>query len=174
MNRTEKGALVAGLTERLGRQPNLYVTDFTGIAVKQMTDLRRRLRTVGVEYVVVKNTLAARALEAAKVPVLGSEVLAGPTGFVLADDPILAAKIIADFQQETNTLTVKAGLVDGRRVSAVDVQRLARLPGREQLLSELAGGFQAPMQAFVGALNGLLYQFIGAVEALREQRATAA
>jgi large subunit ribosomal protein L10 len=173
MNRTEKAAVVAGLRDRLARLPNLYLTDFTGLKVKQVTDFRRRLRTAGVEYVVVKNTLAQRALAEASLTVLDAE-LAGPTGFVFAADPVAAARIIADFQKEAEALKVKAGLVDGRTVTPQEVQRLARLPSRVELLGQLAGGFQAPLQAFVGALNGLLSQWVGALEALRQQRGDAA
>ncbi len=174
MNRTDKAAVVSRLQERLGRLPNVYLTDFTGIAVKQMTDLRRRFRTAGVEYLVVKNTLAQLALRATDLSVLANEDLTGPTGFVLSDDAITAAKIIADFQKETNTLTVKSGYVDGCAVTAEDVQRLARLPSRDQLLSEFASGLQSPLQGLLGVMNGMLTQVVGALEALREQRATAA
>ena len=174
MNRTEKAAVISGLQERLGRLPNVYLTDFSGIAVKQMTDLRRRFRSAGVEYLVVKNTLAQRAFRATDLSVLADEDLTGPTGFVLSDDPIAAAKVIADFHDETKTLTVKSGYIDGRAVTAEDVQRLARLPSREQLLSEFASGLQSPLQGLFGAMNGMLTQFVGALEALSEQRATAA
>ena len=174
MNRTDKAAVVSGLRERLERLPNVYLTDFAGIAVKQMTDLRRRFRSAGVEYLVVKNTLAQRAFRATDLSVLVDEDLTGPTGFVLARDAIAAAKIIAGFQKETNTLTVKSGYVDGRAVTAEDVQRLATLPSREQLLSELAGGLQSPLQGLLGVMNSMLTQVVGVLEALREQRATAA
>lgn len=173
MNRAEKAAIVAGLRERLARLPHVYLTDFTGLRVKQVTDFRRRLRAAGLEYVVVKNTLAQRALAEASVTGLG-EPLAGPTGFVFASDPVTAAKIIADFQKEAEALKIKVGLVDGRPVTPAEVQRLARLPTRLELLSQLAGGLQAPLQGFVGALNGLLVQWVGALEALRQQRADAA
>ncbi|HET7039652.1 MAG TPA: 50S ribosomal protein L10 [Gemmatimonadales bacterium] len=173
MNRTEKAQVVAGLRERLARLPNVYLTDFTGLRVKQVTDFRRRLRAAGLEYLVVKNTLAQRALLEASIQGL-DEQLAGPTGFVFAADPVAAARVIADFQKEAEKLRIKVGLVDGRPVSPEDVQRLARLPSRTELLSQLAGGFQAPLQAFVGALNGLLYQWVGALEALRQQRGDAA
>ena len=173
MNKTEKETVVTGLTERLGRLPNVYLTDFTGISVKQMTDLRRRFRTAGVEYVVVKNTLAQRAMAAASVTGF-DDVLNGPTGFAMTEDPVAAAKIITDFQKEAETFRIKAALVDGQQVSPDDVKRLARLPSRDQLLSELAGGLHAPLQGFVGALNGMLYQMVGALEALREQRSAAA
>ena len=173
MNRTKKGDVVAGIQERLTRLPHLYLTDFTGLPVKAMTDLRRRLRAAGVEYVVVKNTLAQRALDASAVGSLASGLI-GPTGFVFTDDPIAAAKVLTDFQKDASALQVKAGLVDGAPVTADDVKRLARLPSRDELLGQLAGGLQSPLQGFVGALNGLLFHMVGALEALRAPRADAA
>lgn len=174
MNKTEKGAVVSGLKERLARASTIYVTDFTGLKVKNVTELRRRFRGLGVEYVVVKNTLAQRALKDVSVSGLDG-VLNGPTGLVLAGaDPIAAAKVLADFQKEFERPEVKAGLVDGRVVTAADVKRLATLPSREQLLSQIAGAFQAPLAGFVGVMSSLLYQMVGALEALRAQRSSAA
>jgi large subunit ribosomal protein L10 len=173
MNRTQKGELVQGLTGRFSRSANIYVTDFTGLRVKNMTELRRRLRSAGGEYVVVKNTLAVRALQAASVGGL-DDVLQGPTGVVFAGDPVAAAKVLADFQKEFERPTVKAGVVDGRRVTPEEVKRLAALPSRDQLLGQVAGALQAPLAAMAGALNGLFYPVVGALEALRAQRSTAA
>jgi large subunit ribosomal protein L10 len=171
MNRAKKSDVVERLSVRLRESPNLYLTDFTGLAVKPITELRRQLRDVGVEYVVVKNTLALRALESAAVSGL-EELLNGPTAVVLAGDkPVAAAKVLSAFQKEHAALTLKVGLVEGRRVGPEEIKRLAMLPSREELLGQLAGAMQAPMQSFVGALSGLLYQFAGAVEALRAQRA---
>lgn len=173
MNRTEKSTIVADVRERLGRMPNVYLTDFTGLKVKQVTDLRRRFRQAGLEYVVLKNTLAQRAL--AEVDIAGLDsALAGPTGWVFAEDPVSAAKIIADFQKEADTFQVKAGLVEGRTLTPEEVRRLATLPSRTELLSQLAGAFQAPLQAFLGVTNGLLSQWVGALEALRSQRSESA
>lgn len=170
MTRERKQQIVAGLRTRLTESPNLYVTDFTGIAVKPMTELRRKLRAAGGEYIVVKNTLALQALEAAKVEGL-REVLDGPTAFVFAgEEPLTTAKVLAEFQKEHQSLTIKAGLVDGRRVSAAEVKRLASLPSRDVLLAQLAGTLEAPLAGFVGALSGVLHQFVGALEALRAQR----
>ena len=173
MSQEKKGELVARLSARLEQSPNLYLTDFTGLAVKPMTELRRKLRDVGVEYVVVKNTLAVRAMEAASVEGL-DDLLNGPTGVVFAgDEPITTAKVLSQFRKEHEALTLKAGLVDGRRITSDEIVRLATLPSREELLGQVAGAFQGPLQGFVGALSGLLQQFVGAVEALRAQRAGA-
>ena len=173
MTREKKSKAVENLTARLEQSPNLYLTDFTGLSVKPLTELRSKLREAGVECVVVKNTLALRAFQSASVSGF-DDLLAGPTAVVLAgDEPIVAAKVLAQFQKEHEALTFKAGLVDGRRIEAVEIKRLATLPSREELMGQVAGAMQAPLQGFVGALSGLLNQFVGAVEALRAQRAGA-
>jgi large subunit ribosomal protein L10 len=172
MKRTEKEQLVSELAQKLRGASALYYTDFTGLNVKRMTDLRRRLRKSGVEYVVIKNTLALRAVNESG---LVSERLKGPTGLVLARDPVSAAKVLTDFAKENDARpTVKGGLLDGRSLDAAQVKQLASMPSREQMLAELGAGLQSPMAALVGALNGLLYMFAGALEALRMQREGAA
>lgn len=171
MNRARKAELVKALATELQESPNLYLTDFTGIGVKQMTEFRAKLRGAGVRYRVVKNTLALRALEQSSVPGL-EEQITGPTAFVFAgEDPVAAAKLIAEFQKEHDSLTVKAGFVEGRTVGPDEVARLATLPSREELMGQIGGALQSPLQGFVGALSGLLNQFVGAVEALRVDRA---
>jgi large subunit ribosomal protein L10 len=173
MTRAKKREMVEALSSRLADSPNLYLTDFTGVAVKPMTELRRRLRSAGVDYVVVKNTLALRALESASVSGL-SQLFEGPTAFVFAgEEPITAAKVLAEFQKEHETFTIKAGVVEGKTVGADQVKRLATLPPRDVMLGQLAGGMQAPFQGFVGALTGLLHQFVGALEAFSAQRGSA-
>ncbi|MBI4419479.1 MAG: 50S ribosomal protein L10 [Gemmatimonadetes bacterium] len=172
--KAQKGEIVARLRDRLARSSTIYVTDFTGLPVKRMTDLRRKLRGVGVAYVVVKNTLAVRALREVKLTGL-DDVLAGATGLVFASpDPVGAAKVLSDFQKEFQQPSVKAGLLDGRRITAAEVSRLAALPSREALLAQVGGALQAPLAGLLGAFNGLLYQWVGALEALRAQRGNAA
>jgi large subunit ribosomal protein L10 len=160
MNKTQRQETVESLSAMLKDAPHLYVTDFTGMSVLRMTEFRRRLRAAGVSYVVVKNTLAQRALAANGITGL-DEHLAGPTGLVLTKDALAAAKVIGDFAKEFERPAVKAGMVDGKAVSPAHVKRLGQIPSREVLLAQLAGSF-----------NGLLYSFVGALEALREQRGT--
>jgi large subunit ribosomal protein L10 len=172
MNKSEKEQLVSELAQKLRGASVLYFTDFTGLNVKRMTDLRRRLRKSGVEYVVIKNTLALRAVNESG---LVSERLRGPTGLVLARDPVTAARLLSDFAKENDAKpTVKGGLLDGRALDTAQVKQLATMPSRQQMLAELGAGLQSPMAAFVGALNGLVYMFAGALEALRTQREGAA
>lgn len=168
MKKSEKEQLVSELAQKLRGASALYFTDFTGLNVKRMTDLRRRLRKSGVEYVVIKNTLALRAVNESG---LVSERLKGPTGLVLARDAVTAARLLSDFAKENDAKpTVKGGLLDGRALDSAQVKQLATMPSRDQMLAELGAGLQSPMAAFVGALNGLLYMFAGALEALRTQR----
>ena len=168
MNRTEKQQLVDELSEKIKGAKALYYTDFTGLNVKRMTDLRRRLRKAGVEYVVIKNTLALRAVNESG---LVGQRLRGPTGIVVGNDPVAAAKVLTDFAKENDQKPgVKGGMLDGRSIDTDQVKRLATLPSREQMLAELGAGLQSPMAAFVGALSGLMYMFVGALDALRTQR----
>ena len=169
--KAQKQETVTALAARLKRTTTLYVTDFTGLDVAKMTQLRRRLRQAGTDFVVVKNTLARRALGDAQVPGL-EDHLAGPTGLVLAGaDPVAAAKVLADFAREFEKPAIKVGLVDGKAVTPAQVKRLASLPPRLELLSQLGGTLQAPMASFAGALNGVLMNMVGALEALRNKRA---
>ncbi len=172
MNRTEKEALVADLKGKLEGATALYYTDFTGLNVKRMTELRRRLRKANVEYVVIKNTLALRAVNESG---LVGERLRGPTGLVVSKDAVAAAKVITDFAKENDKKpAVKGGLFEGKSIDQAQVTKLASMPSREQMLAELGAGLQAPMAAFVGALNGLLYMFAGALDALKTQKEGAA
>ena len=168
MKRPEKDRLVAELKEKLNGAKALYYTDFTGLNVKRMTDLRRRLRRANVEYVVIKNTLALRAVNESG---LVAQKLKGQTGLVIAKDAVAAAKVLADFAKENDARpAVKGGLLEGKAINVEQVKKLASLPSREQMLAELGAGFQAPMAAFVGALSGMFYMMVGALEALKQQR----
>jgi large subunit ribosomal protein L10 len=159
MSKIERQNQVAVLTDRLKDTKNIYVTDFSGLSVGKITELRRRLRAAGARYIVVKNTLAQRALAANRIAELDDH-LAGPTGLVLAgNDPLAAAKVLGEFAKENQKPSVRIGLVDGKAVNPAYVKRLGELPGREALLGQ-----------FAGCLNGVLYQMVGALEALREQR----
>src|SRR5712671_6650510 len=97
MNRTEKEQLVTELKTKIEGAKALYYTDFTGLNVKRMTDLRRKLRKAGVQYVVIKNTLALRAVNESG---LVGERLRGPTGLVMGKDPVAAARVLTEFAKE--------------------------------------------------------------------------
>jgi large subunit ribosomal protein L10 len=139
-----------------------------------VSDLRRRLRDAGAEFEVVKNTLARRAASEsgreALVPLLD-----GPSGLVWVEgDPARAAKALSDFAREhQNALAIKGGLLGTGSLTREDIQRLAALPSREQLLGQLAGGLAAPLSGLAGGLNNLITGLARSLAALRDQRADA-
>lgn len=171
MKKHEKDVFIADLNRKLGEASAFYLTDFTGLNVKQMTQFRNRLRKEGVEYVVVKNTLAQRALEGLEMPDIAS-FFTGPTGVVIGrSDAVSAAKAVTDFAKEFGDRpAIKVGVVERKAFGPEQVKQLADLPPREVLLAQIAGGLQAPMARLVGGMSQILAGFARAVDQLRAQR----
>ena len=172
MDRAAKESSVAELKERIERAPVLYLTDFTGLNVKAMTELRSSLRKSGAEYLVVKNRLAKRVFaESDELPDI-SESLTGPTGFVFGyEDAAGTAKALSDFAKDHDKKPAfKLGVLDNRILQPDQVEKIAKLPPREQLLAELAGAFEAPMAALASALGAKLQEMAGLIDALKEER----
>jgi large subunit ribosomal protein L10 len=168
MKRAEKEQLVTELRDKLTNAQSLYYTDFTGLNVKRMTELRRRLKRAGIDYVVIKNTLALRAVNESGL--VGTK-LKGPTGLVVGKDPVAAARVLTDFAKEfEDKPAMKGGMLQGKAIDNAQLKRMASLPSREQMLADLAASMQSPMAAFLGALSGPLYMFAGALDALKTQR----
>jgi len=170
MQMAEKHEVVADLSERLGEAKCLYLTDFTGLDVAAITELRRRLTNAHVEYIVVKNTLARRALAGGPYEGL-AEHLSGPNAFALSrEDVVTAAKILTDFAREREKPRIRAGAIEGRVVSIDEIRRIAELPPRDQLLAQVVGTMRAPLAGLVYTLSGLLTKLVRAVDAVREQK----
>lgn len=171
MNQSEKATFVTEFRDKVKNAPVFYLTDFSGLDVKSMTVLRQRLKASGCEYLVVKNRLAKLALEELDLPDLGDSLL-GPTGVVFGyDGPVEPAKALADFAKEHDDKPVfKIGVMDGALVSAEEIQKLAKLPPREQLLAALAGALEAPMAALASALEGKIQEMAGVLDALKSQK----
>ncbi len=158
---------VARLADRLGRATSAIVTDYRGLTVKQLEELRAQMRAQGIEYVVVKNTLARRAADQAGVGGLGS-ALTGPVGLALGFGELGApAKLLADYFRLNRRLPVVAGLVEGRVLDARGVQTLAELPSRQVLLAQLAGTIQLPLTQLAGGLSSILANLAATLDALR-------
>jgi large subunit ribosomal protein L10 len=161
MKRSDKEQLVAELKTKIKGADALYYTDFTGLNVKRMTDLRRKFRKAGVEYVVIKNTLALKAVNESG---LAGSRLKGPTGVVIAKDAIAAAKVLTDFAKANEAMpTVKGGLYEGTAVDGALVKKLASMPTRDEALGQ-----------FLGLLNSVLSMFVGVLEARKVQLEAAA
>lgn len=171
MNRMEKETFITEFQELLGRAPVFYLTDFTGLDVKSLSKLRQSLRDSGAEYLVAKNRLVRLALKESELPDLG-DALTGPTGFVFGfDDAVGPAKVLVEFAKENEDRpALKLGVVDRKVIQPEQIIRLSELPSREVLLAQLAGVFQAPIDALAGALEAKLQEMAGLLEALKDER----
>ncbi len=171
MDRQRKEAFVAGFRDKAARSSAMYLTDFTGLDVKAMTDLRNRLKGAGAEYLVVKNRLVKRAFDDAGMTAMAG-VLTGPTGVIFSSNGVVeAAKTVADFAKEHDGKPVmKAGWLEGKALQPGDVARLAELPSRDGLLAILAGALAGPTAALASAMEAKAREAAGLLEALRDQR----
>ena len=133
-----------------------------------MTDLRRRLRKANVEYVVIKNTLALRAVNESG---LVGRTVARSDGPGRGEGCGGGCQGLTDFAKENDQRpAVKGGLFDGKQIDKAQIKKLASMPSREQMLAQLAAGLQSPLAGFLGALSGVMYTFVGALEGLKAQR----
>ena len=154
----EKIDRVQEMKDKLERSTIALATDYTGISVNEMTDLRSRMRNAGVEFTVVKNTLMYLASEQAQRPNV-KEIVQGPTAMALGyDDPLDVAKAVSDYIRTSRSVLAIRGAVmgDGPVMSTADVVRLAALPPKPQLVANLLGQLQSPIQRLLGVLNGPL------------------
>lgn len=170
--RAEKQTKVSELVEKFGRAKSIFLADFTGLNVEEVTELRRKLRESKVEFRVIKNTLARRALQEAGVQGFESQ-FTGPTALALGyDDPTLPIKVLLEFARGKDKPKMKGALFEGSIVGAGEVSQLAILPSREVLLAQVCAGFLAPLSRFVGVLQGLLQTFVATLDAVGEQKKT--
>jgi large subunit ribosomal protein L10 len=171
MRRDQKEQVVEELTARLKAADTLLVADYRGLTMPQIDDLRTRLLESGARFTVVKNTLTRRAAEAAGTEALLT-LLDGPSAiaFLEADgDMLAAAKALADSARETNVLEIRGGILQGRTVTAAEVETLAKLPPEDVLRGQVLGAIVAPLTALAGLLNAPLQNLVGLVDARIEQ-----
>jgi large subunit ribosomal protein L10 len=170
MPRPEKVAVVDEIAEKMERTQSLFLTDFTGLDVEAINELRRLLRENDVEYRVVKNTLARLAADKAGREDL-KPYLIGPTAMAFGyQDPVLPARLIGQFAQKTGKPEVKVILFEGQLLEKEALDRLKSLPSREQLLAQLLGGLNSPITGLVMVLKGLLREVVGLVDAIAKSK----
>ncbi|NOX97368.1 MAG: 50S ribosomal protein L10 [Nitrospirae bacterium] len=165
-----KDIVVRDLTEKLKRAETTIVTDYRGLKVVEMAELRKRLREAGVEYKVAKNTLACFAAEESELEDM-KQFLVGPTAFAFgAGDPTVAAKILAGFAREYPPLKIRGGAFRKEILSSEKVNLWAVLPSREELLAKVAAGMKSPLSNLVFGLKGIMTKFIYTLEAIKAQK----
>lgn len=169
MPTARKEEAVIELRELIERSSAVIVTDYRGLSVSALTNLRSQLRGADSEYHIAKNTLASRAAQSAGVEGM-DPMLKGPTALAFAfGDPAAPAKVLNDFARSSRILTIRAGLLNNRLISAEDVNTLATIEPRDVLLAKLLGGFNAPIASFVGVLNASISSIAYVLQARIDQ-----
>lgn len=144
------------LKEKIERAKSIVLVDYQGIKVKDDTELRKQMRENGAEYVVAKNRLFKIALKEAGIDANFDEILEGNTSFAFGyADPVAPAKVAYEFGKGKEIFNIKAGLLEGQRVSAAQVEGLAKLPSRDVLLSQVLYGMLGPITKLAYAFNAL-------------------
>ena len=168
--RPEKVAVVTEVKERLGRADAAVLTEYRGLNVAAMAELRRALRAAGGDYKIYKNTLARLGARSAGIDTL-DEMLTGPTAIAFVEgDAAAVAKALRDYARGNPALVVKGGLLGQRVLTANEVTALADLPSREVILAQLAGALQAPIAQFASLLAALPRNFAYGLKALIDQQ----
>jgi len=171
--RADKVAVVEEIGEKLSEAGAIFVSEYRGVTVSQMAELRGALREAGAQHKIYKNTLAGFAVRNAGLDQL-VELLTGPVALTFAgDDTVAGAKALADAARRNPLVVLKGGILDGALLSPDDLRALASLPTRDELLARLAGGLQAPLVKTAGLLQALPRNLAYGLSALIEQRAAA-
>jgi large subunit ribosomal protein L10 len=170
-----KEAAVADLADRMSRSSIAIATDFSGLSVNDITELRKRLREQGVEYKVVKNRIAAIAAAQSGVESF-KEILEGATGVVFGyDDVVAAAKVVDEYVKQTRVeLKIRNGVMDGAVITPVQISALAALPPKDELIAKLLGQMNAPIAGLVQVLNGTISGLAIVLQRRAEQLGAAA
>ena len=169
--RTERTQTIDKLEKEFEGATGIFMTDFTSINVEKITKLRTDFRNAGAKYLVVKNSLARIALERCGLEKL-VPYLQKPVGVAITrGDAISPAKIIKDFRKKNNNLLdLRVAYIDGSLFDSAQTERLADLPNKEALLSQLLSCLNAPMANMVGVLNGILVKFVGTIDAVKSAK----
>ena len=174
MPSAEKVKAVKEIAADLAATDIYYFLDYRGLTFAEATELRSRLRGADARLRVVKNTLAKIAAADAGVEGL-DDLLQGPTAIVYCHgDPVRAAKTVQDFIKEKKKAAIRGGRLQRSLLTAADVERLAALPNREQLIAQVVGGVSAPLRGLVSVLNGPIRGLVMVLSQVQEQRASAA
>src|SRR5205823_6277903 len=171
MKRDQKQQVVEELTARLKAAETLLVADYRGLTMPQIDELRSRLLSSGARFTVVKNTLTRRAAEAAGTEALLT-LLDGPSAIAFREadgDMVAAAKALADAARETRVLEIRGGIMQGRAVTAAEIETLAKLPPEDVLRGQVLVAIVAPVTALAGLLNAPLQNLVGLIDARIEQ-----
>ncbi|MDH5201751.1 MAG: 50S ribosomal protein L10 [Nitrospirota bacterium] len=170
LKKEKKGQVIAELRNEFDKAKAVIFTDYRGLTVAELSELRRLLRDRDIKYRVVKNTLAKIASQ--DTPVSGAkDIMKGPAGIAIShEDPVMTVKKILGYSKKNEKLRVTSGIIEGKLCAVEDIRAIAELPPREVQLSILAGVFQASISKCLAALNAMINSFAYAMNALKTKR----
>ena len=173
LTRDDKQELLQQYEQGLATSPHAFLLGYQGIKVPQVTALREKVRQSGGEYIVVKNTLALRAIDGAALAALKDQ-FTGPTAVAFTDkDPVSLAKALTDFAKDVPAIQFKGGVVEGRAIGGDQVKDIASMPSREELIAKLLFLLQSPISRFVRTLAAIPRDFVVVLDQVAKQKAGA-
>lgn len=166
----KKIEIVDKLKEKISASKSVVLTDYMGLNVAEITELRSNLYDDDVDYMVCKNTLAKRAFNELDINEL-DDYLKGPTAIAFSySDPVAPARIIVDFAEENEKISLKSGIVEGKHVENDKLEELAKLPSKEELLAMLLRAMKAPINGVVNVLNGNITKFVNVLNEIKKEK----
>ena len=171
MKKNEKEQIIQELHKKFTRARLAVLAEYAGLQVEALREIRNKLRRVGGEFRVVKNTLAKLAIPGTP---LGSirDYFQGPIAVIIGyDDPVVATKVLKEFADREEKLKIKIGVLEGQLLDQRAIRTVAGLPSREQLCARLVQQLHAPMANLVGGLSGVIRKFVFVLEAVKEKKA---
>jgi len=168
----EKEAVVAELNDKFKEAKSMVITDYIGLDVAEMTELRNKLRDAGVDYKVVKNTLAIIAADKADINKELIDYFKGPTAIAFGmEDVISPAKVLVDFEDEYDIFEIKAGYLNEEVIDRKKVISLSKVPSKEELLGKTFAGMKAPITGLVNVLQSNLRNVVQVLNQIKEEKA---
>lgn len=172
LNRQEKAVVIEEVSAQVAKAQSVIIAEYRGLDVASVTVLRKTARESGVYLRVLKNTLVRRAVSGTPFEELSAQLI-GPLMYAVSEDPVSAAKVLADFAKTNDKLVIKGGALPNNVLTQDGVKALATMPSREELLAKLLGTIQAPVTQFVRTLNEVPTKFVRGLAAVRDQKEAA-
>ena len=173
MNREDKAQAISEFAEGIGKATNAFLIDFKGITVPQVTELRKQVRESGSKYVVVKNTLALIAVKDSPLTQLSKQFTGMTAVAYNTTDAVALAKVLTKFAKDVPTVQFKGAILGGQAVPASEIQTIANLPSREELVSKLLFLLQSPIRGLVTVLSANIRNLAVVLDQIAKQKETA-